>query len=130
MLLGSRYPSCVSSPCFASAGETTSKDDNPTVPFLSFVPFLFTPRNNMVRLLTFDPFTGVYADAGREVAGVVGRALSHPSAVEFVKRTVSGNGETNGEHVEMPEWGIFLLSGSLYASIVAVSLVSTFNLAS
>jgi hypothetical protein len=78
----------------------------------------------MVRLLTFDPFTGVYADAGREVAGVVGRALSHPSAVEFVKRTVSGNGETNGEHVEMPEWGIFLLSGSLYASIVAVSLLS------
>jgi hypothetical protein len=78
----------------------------------------------MVQLLHFDVATGFYSPGGSEIAGAVRRALSHPTTVSFVKRAVSGNGEGEGEHIEMPTWGIVLLGVSFYASIVFMSLVS------
>lgn len=121
------FASAAQAPGFA-AGETRNiKDDFPNCPlgFLSFVDSFSPPYNTMVQLLHFDVATGLYSPGGSEIAGAVRRALSHPTTVGFVKRAVSSNGESEGEHMDMPTWGIVLLGVSFYASIVAMSLVST-----
>ncbi|KAF2626241.1 hypothetical protein BU25DRAFT_103961 [Macroventuria anomochaeta] len=76
-----------------------------------------------VAKLEFNVATGLYTAGGEEIARAVRRALSHPTTVAFVKRAV-GNGEAEGEHVEMPVWGMVLLGVSFYAAIIAMSLLS------
>ena len=82
-----------------------------------------------VALLDFNPFTGEYGAGGNVVDTAIRRAVSHPAAVGFVKRAV-GSAEGEGEHVEVPVWGMILLGVSFYAAIIAMSLVSTLSLAS
>lgn len=84
----------------------------------------------MVVQLEFDVATGLYTAGGKEIVNAVRRAVSHPTTVGFVKRAVSGNGEGEGEHVDMPVWGIVLLGVSFYAAIIAMSLVSSLSLTS
>ena len=84
----------------------------------------------MVVQLEFDVATGLYTTGGKEILNAARRAISHPTTVGFVKRAVSGNGEGEGEHVEMPVWGIALLGVSFYAAVIAMSLVSSLSLAS
>lgn len=81
-----------------------------------------------VAQLEFDVATGLYTAGGKEISTAIRRAISHPVTVGFVKRAV-GNGESEGEHVEMPVWGMILLGVSFYAAVIAMSLVSTFSLA-
>lgn len=82
-----------------------------------------------VEKLIFDVATGLYVPGGDHIVRATRRAVQHPAAVGFVKRAV-GDGETPGEHVEIPVWGMALLGVSFYAAIIAMSLVSTFSLAS
>lgn len=82
-----------------------------------------------VQKLTFNVATGLYTPGGEEIARAVRRAISHPTTVGFVKRAVN-NGEVEGEHVELPVWGMVLLGVSFYAAIIAMSLVSTLCFAS
>lgn len=82
-----------------------------------------------VAKLEFNVATGLYTAGAEEITSAVRRALTHPATVGFVKRTI-GNGEGHNEHVEMPVWVMVLLGVSFYAAIIAMSLVSTLNLAS
>lgn len=82
-----------------------------------------------VAKLHFDVVTGLYLPGGEEIARAVRRAVSHPTAVGFVKRAV-GHGEGSGEDVEMPVLGMVVLFVSFYVAIIATSLVSTLGLAS
>ncbi|KAF2130564.1 hypothetical protein P153DRAFT_338481 [Dothidotthia symphoricarpi CBS 119687] len=65
------------------------------------------------------------------IADAVRRAVLHPNAVSFVKRAVnvqggpsSGNGENEGDEIELPTWGFALLYVSFVASMVFISLMS------
>lgn len=65
------------------------------------------------------------------LADAVRRGLSHPKTVSFVKRAVlvqgglsSGNGESEGDTIEVPTWGIVLLYVSFVAAMVFMSLMS------
>ncbi|KAF3050133.1 hypothetical protein E8E11_008877 [Didymella keratinophila] len=75
-----------------------------------------------VAKLEFNVATGLYTAGAEEITSAVRRALTHPSTVGFVKRTI-GNGEDSNS-VEMPVWGMVLLGVSFYAAIIAMSLLS------
>jgi hypothetical protein len=81
-----------------------------------------------VAKLEFNVATGLYTAGAEEITSALRRALTHPSTVGFVKRTI-GNGD-DSDDVEMPVWGMVLLGVSFYAAIVAMSLVSAISLAS
>jgi hypothetical protein len=90
--------------------------------------FFSTPEIMGVAKLEFNVATGLYTAGAEEITSAVRRALTHPSTVGFVKRTI-GNGD-DSDDVEMPVWGMVLLGVSFYAAIVAMSLVSAISLAS
>lgn len=104
------------------------KDDNRPLDTLSFVTFFPSHDIMGVAKLEFNVATGLYTAGAEEITSAVRRALTHPSTVGFVKRTI-GNGEDSNS-VEMPVWGMVLLGVSFYAAIIAMSLVSTNSLAS
>lgn len=77
-----------------------------------------------VAKLHFDVLTGLYVPSGDVITRAVRRAVSHPATVGFVKRAVD-NGEGPDGYIEMPVWGMVLMSVSFYAAIVSMSLVCT-----
>jgi hypothetical protein len=81
-----------------------------------------------VAKLEFDVATGLYTAGAEEITHALRRALTHPTTVGFVKRTI-GNGEAQQEDIEVPVWGMALLGVSFYAAIIAMSLVSSPNFA-
>jgi hypothetical protein len=60
------------------------------------------------------------------IVDIARRGLSHPNAVEFVKRACRKAAGARGgpEEVEVPVWGIVLLYVSFMIAVVGISMVS------